>query len=210
MRKKLSRRRNCEHHSVKGAITKKMLTKANIEHEKSKAGSPFFRAALSPTNEEQHLLFTLKNLGKLPEWFEGQLLVPLLNHPNPKIRCLAIKNVGKLRDENLLDKLSTFAKTEKNTLARREAISAIGRMKSEKAISILAESLADVDPKVALQALRGLLYFKEKPEVQTALDSLREHPNELIREHFANEVKNKSARLQKRKKIRIIRLAQML
>ena len=177
-----------------------MLTKADIEHEKSKIDSPFFRVALSLTNEEQHLLFTLKNLGKLPEGFDGQWLVPLLKHPNPKIRCLAIKNVGKLRDENLLDRLSTFAKTEQNTLARREAISAIGRMRSEKAIPILTGFLTDVDPKVVLQVLRGLLYFKEKPEVQTALDSLREHPNELIREHFASEIKNKSAESQKKKR----------
>ena len=177
-----------------------MLTKAHIELEKSKTDSPFFRTALSPINEEQHLLFTLKNLGKLPEGFDGQLIVPLLNHQNPKIRCLAIKNVGKLRDENFLDRLSTFARTEKNTLARREAISAIGRMRSEKAIPILAEFLTDADPKVILQALRGLLYFKEKSEVQKALESLREHPNELIREHFASEVKNKNARLQKRKR----------
>lgn len=177
-----------------------MLTKAHIELEKSKIDSSFFRTALSPINEEQHLLFTLKNLGKLPEGFDGQLIVPLLNHQNPKIRCLAIKNVGKLRDENFLDRLSTFARTEKNTLARREAISAIGRMRSEKAILILTEFLTDADPKVILQALRGLLYFKEKLEVQKALESLREHPNELIREHFASEIKNKSARLQNGKK----------
>ena len=177
-----------------------MLTKAHIELEKSKIDSPFFRAALSPINEEQHLLFTLKNLGKLPEGFDGQLIVPLLNHQNPKIRCLAIKNVGKLRDENFLDRLSTFARTEKNTLARHEAISAIGRMRSEKAIPLLTEFLTDADPKVILQALRGLLYFKEKPEVQTALDSLREHPNELIREHFDSEIKNRSAKFQNRKR----------
>ena len=177
-----------------------MLTKAHIELEKSKIDSPFFRAALSPINEDQHLLFTLKNLGKLPEGFDGQLIVPLLSHQNPKIRCLAIKNVGKLRDEHFLDRLSTFARIEKNTLARREAISAIGRMRSEKAIPILTEFLTDADPKVILQALRGLLYFKEKLEVQKALESLREHPNELIREHFVSEVKNKSARLRNGKK----------
>ena len=177
-----------------------MLTKANIEHEKSKLGSPFFKDALAPTRDEAALLFLLDNLGKLPAGFNGALFIPLLAHTNPKIRILAAKNVGKLKDEKFLIELSQFAANEENTFARREAISAIGRMRSEKAIPILIEFLADVDPKVVLQALRGLLYFKEKPEVQTALDSLREHPNELIREHFASEVKNKSARLQNGKK----------
>ncbi len=171
-----------------------MLTKADIEQEKLEPHSPFFRTALSPANEEQYLLFTLKNLGKLPDWFDRELLMPLISHSNPKIRCLAIKNMAKLKDENLLDRLSTFAKTEQNTLVRREAISAIGRMRTQKAIPILTEFLTDIDPKVVLQGLRGLLYFKEKPEVQAALESLCEHPNELIREHFNSEIKNKNRR----------------
>lgn len=177
-----------------------MLTKADIEHEKLKVNSSFFKDALAPTREEAALLSMLDSLGKLPVGFNGELFIPLLTHVNPKIRMLAAKNVGKLKDEKFLTELSQLASTEKNTFARREAISAIGRMRSEKAIPILTQYLADADPKVVLQALRGLLYFKEKPEVQTALDSLSEHPNELIREHLANEVKHKSARSQRAKK----------
>ena len=176
-----------------------MLTKANIEHEKLNPDSPFFKDALAPTREEAALLSLLDNLGKLPAGFNGDLFIPLLAHVNPKIRMLAAKNIGKLKDEKFLTEVSQFASTEKNTFARREAISALGRMRSKKALPILIEFLTDADPKVVLQALRGLLYFKEKPEVQTALDSLREHPNELIREHLANEVKNKSACSQGRK-----------
>ena len=106
-----------------------MLTKAEIEREKLNPDSPFFKNALAPTNTEQHLLFTLENLGKLPAGFDGELFVPLLKHPNPKIRCLAVKNIGKLKDERFSLKLFAFAETEKNTLARREAVSAIGRIK---------------------------------------------------------------------------------
>ena len=53
----------------------------------------------------------------------------------------------------------------------------------------LTSFITDPDPKVVLQALRGLLYFKEHPEVKTALSTLTEHPNELIREHIARELK---------------------
>ncbi len=167
-----------------------MFTKSQIEAEKLNLNSPFFKNALSPTRDESTLLSLLDNLGKLPEGFNGELFVPLLTHTNPKIRLLAVKNVGKLRNERFLTELSQFAAAENNTFARREAISAIGRMRSEKALPILIQTLTDSDPKVILQALRGLLYFKEKPEVQTALDSLREHPNELIREHLASQVKH--------------------
>ncbi len=165
-----------------------MLTKTDIEHEKLKHNSPFFKTALAPTNEEQQLLFTLKNIGKLPDDFEGNLFVPLLNHSNPKIRCLAIKNVGKLKDERYLKKLIKFAETEKNSLARREAVSAIGRLKTENAIPVLTRFTTDADPKVVLQAVRGLLYFKKHQEAKSALASLAEHPNELIQEQIAREL----------------------
>ena len=177
-----------------------MLTKANIEQEKLKPGSSFFKGALAPTRDEATLLSLLDNLGKLPAGFNGELFLPLLMHTNPKIRTLAAKNVGKLKDEKFLTELSQFAAKENNTFARREAISAIGRMRSEKAIPILMHYLTDKDPKVILQSVRALLYFKEKSEIQTALDSLREHPNELIREHLVNEIEDKKSRQQNTRK----------
>lgn len=177
-----------------------MLTKTNIEQEKLKSDSPFFKNALAPTRDETTLLSLLDNLGKLPAGFNGELFIPLLTHVNPKIRTLAVKNVGKLKDERFLEELSQFAANEKNTLARREAISAIGRMRSEKAIPTLTHYLVDTDPKVVLQSVRALLYFKEKLEVRAALDSLREHPNELIREHLASEIERKKSGRQNGKK----------
>ena len=177
-----------------------MLTKANIEHEKLRVDSPFFKDALAPTRDETTLLSLLDNLGKLPAEFNGELFIPLLTHANPKIRMLAAKNIGKLKEEKFLTELSQFAANENNTFARREAISAIGRIRSEKAIPILMRYLTDKDPKVILQSVRALLYFKEKPEIQTALDSLREHPNEIIREHLASEIKDKKSRRQNTRK----------
>ena len=166
-----------------------MITKTEIANEKLNPNSPFFSVVLAPTNEEQQLLFTLKNLGKLPDGFDGQLFLPLLEHQNPKIRCLAVENIGKLKDINFLTKLIAFAKAEKNTIARREAVSAIGRLKTENAIPILTQFTTDADPKIILQALRGLLYFREHPDVKTALTSLAEHPNEMIREQITKELK---------------------
>lgn len=166
-----------------------MITKTEIASEKLNPNSPFFSVVLAPTNEEQQLLFTLKNLGKLPDNFDGQLFVPLLEHQNPKIRSLAVENVGKLKDERFLTTLVAFAKAERNTIARREAVSAIGRLKTENAIPILTQFIKDADPKIILQALRGLLYFREHPDVKTALTSLAEHPNEMIREQITKELK---------------------
>ena len=164
-----------------------MFAKAQIESEKLNPDSTFFKKTLAPTHEASKILYLLDNLGKLPAGFNGEVFIPLLSHPNAKIRRLAVKNVGKLKDECFLKKLSTFACNETDTLARREAVSAIGRMRSEKAIPILTQFLRDTDPKVVLQGLRALLCFKGHSEAEEALETLRKHPNEMIREHFANK-----------------------
>ena len=180
-----------------------MFTKTDIERKKLKQDTPFFKKVLAPNNEEQHLLFTLKSLGKLPEGFDGQLFLPLLEHQNPKIRCLAIKNLGKLKDEKYLTILIAFAETEENTVTRREAVSAIGRLKAESTIPMLCAFTNDADPKVVLQALRGLLYFKEHPDVKETITSLVEHPNEIIREQIEKDmvrsVPSKAAKTQNHK-----------
>ena len=160
-----------------------MITKSQIVNEKLRANAPFFARVLAVNTPEQTLLFTLENLGRLPKGFNGEVFLPLFAHSNPKIRCLAVKNVGKLKDEAFLGAVSAFARAEKNTLARREGVSAIGRLKTEKAIPVLKQFLTDADPKIILQAVRGLLCFKAHPEVQRCLTPLREHPNELLREH---------------------------
>ena len=139
------------------------------------------------------LLFTLENLGRLPKGFDGQVFLPLLAHPNAKIRCLAVKNVGKLKNGAFLEAVSAFARDEKNTLARREAVSAIGRLKTEPAIPVLTQFLTDTDPKIILQAVRGLLCFKEHPEVRRCLTPLCEHPNELLREHVTQALTSENA-----------------
>ncbi len=167
-----------------------MFTKNDIEREKLNQNTPFFKNVLAPNNEEQHLLFALKSLGKLPEGFDGNLFLPLLEHQNPKIRCLAIKNLGKLKDEKYLTRLIAFAEIEKNTTTRREAVSAIGRLKAESTITVLSTFTKDADPKIILQALRGLLYFKEHPDVKETITSLAAHPNEIIREQIERDTRH--------------------
>lgn len=170
-----------------------MFTKAKIDAEKLNPDSTFFKETLVPTQVDSKLLFLLDNLGKLPAGFNGEVFIPLFSHSNPKIRRLAVKNVGKLKNECFLEKLKTFACNEEDSLTRREAISAIGRMRSEKAIPILTQFLTDTDPKVILQGLRALLYLKGHLGVEEALSILHDHPNEMIREHFEYEKTTKNS-----------------
>ena len=165
-----------------------MPIRSEFDQAKLNPSSGSSPGVLVPANDESALLFTLENLGRLPRNFDGALLLPLLNHSNPKIRNLAVKNIGKLQNESFLTVLSDFANAETNTFDRREAVSALGRLKTAKAIPILRRFLADGDPKVILQALRGLLYFKDRRDVRDFLTPLCEHPNELIREHALREL----------------------
>lgn len=164
-----------------------MLTKAFIEDRKSAHDFNFFVKTLAPSNSEQSLRFVLENLGRSPEDFFQELLLNLLKHESPNIRLLAVKNLGKFKDSTLLDAISEFAEDEAHTATRREAVSTIGRMRIPKSIPILIRFLKDRDPKIVLQALRGLLNFKMLPEVKSALTALADHPNELIQDAISRE-----------------------
>lgn len=169
-----------------------MLTKAFIEDRKLARDSQFFIKVLAPQNSEQALRFVLDNLGRLSPDFDQEPLLNLLKHAHSNIRLLAVKNLGKFKDAALLDAISKFANSEANTATRREAISTIGRMRTPKAIPLLIAFLNDPDPKVVLQAIRGLIIFKMHPEVQSALADLANHPNELIQDVINQELSAKT------------------
>jgi len=168
-----------------------MVTKEWIQEQKSARNNVSFQKALSPTNDARTLIMALENLSKLPDGFDGSLFLPLLKHPSSDIRLLSVKNLGKLKDKSFFDVVCEFARRERNTLVRREAVSTIGRMRTKQAIPILTEFLWDEDPKVVLQAIRALLCFKESSEVSGVLIQLAEHPNELIQDTIEREFGSK-------------------
>ena len=124
------------------------------------------------------LLNSLKKLGKIDKKIPYEIFINLLDHPSNKVRELSIYNLGKLDfDINIVKK--NFLK-EKDSLVRREYISSVGRKKDEKNIDFLIKILDDKDPKIVLQAIRSLLYFKHKKKVLDRLEKLKSHPNEMI------------------------------
>ena len=142
---------------------------------------------LDPANDTKSLFFTLDKLGRLPENFDGKYFIPLCKHPVEKIRLLAVKNIGKLCNEIYLPKLEDISASDESTMVRREAISSIGRMRNKNAIPILIKSLKDSDPKIVLQAIRGLLVFNDNDLVASELKKLINHPNEVIQNVIEKE-----------------------
>jgi len=126
------------------------------------------------------LVFILENLGSLPETFGSECFIELLKHENKDVRLWAVKNMGKLKSVELLPLYKNVIDSDPNTTVKREAVSSIGRMRTEAAIPTLLSILQNPDPKIVCQAIRGLLVFKGNTEVDTQLKKLINHENEMV------------------------------
>ncbi len=138
----------------------------------------------------RELVGTLERIGRLPEATDPHLFLPLAEHPDETVRLLAVKNLAKLKNLALLPYFVERACQEPSTLVRREWVSAIGRLRQPEIVPPLIRFLSDDDPKVVLQAIRGLLPFRTEPIVETHLRQLENHPNELIRKALATATRS--------------------
>lgn len=132
-------------------------------------------------------IILLQKLGRLDKGFNKEPLMELLKDPNDQIRYLAVKNLSKLGDVGLLDSFYYISQKDASSLVRREAVSGIGRLRNNRAIPYLKKLLFDRDPKIAMQAIRGLMVFKSRVDVVDELRKLENHPNEMIREIIHQE-----------------------
>ena len=165
-------------------MTKQVLNKDFIEVLKNDESE--FQRFLAH-NTSRNIVYVLTKFGRLDNDRSKNCLLSLLNDGRADLRKLAISNLAKLGDHSLLDTFFATATQDESTTVRREAVSAIGRMRTEKSIDNLTQLLSDDDPKVVMQAVRGLLVFKEKEEVSKRLKQLRHHPNEMIQYIIAKE-----------------------
>jgi len=75
-----------------------------------------------------------------------------------------------------------------STVEKKEAMSSIGRKRSADMKDILISYTEHPNPEVVLQAIRGLLVFRDDPAVQERLVSLCQHPNDMIQDVAQVEV----------------------
>ncbi|MDE2748910.1 MAG: DNA methyltransferase [Chloroflexota bacterium] len=167
-----------------------MITKAQLRDYKENDIDALY-ASLRSCSSSLEARVILENLGRLPKDFDGEVLVPFLSDAVRDTRFWAVKNLGKLEDIQYLQQMSKIAIEDPSSVVRREAISAIGRMRNPRTITTLVRFLQDEDPTVVLQAMRGLLVFKSKERVRECLKNLRDHPNEQIQYVFQSEFESK-------------------
>ena len=167
--------------------------------ERLKNDPDYFTSIAHNTNDSS-ILFILERLGRLENKKCKEPLLSLLKNSNDNIRALSLKNLAKLSDVSLLSVFYSFATEDESTAVRREAVSAIGRLRNEQTIPFLIELLQDKDPKVVMQAIRGLLVFSGKANVKIELMKLKDHPNELIREVINREFNSINSQTIKKQK----------
>jgi hypothetical protein len=144
-------------------------------------------------NTTRALTKLLDKMGRLNADFDSKPLLNLLKHENEKIRSLAVKNLAKLGDSSLIHVFVNIIENYNSSLVRREAASAIGRLRDSSNKQILFKYLNDPDPEVILQAMRGLLVFKEDKGIQEKLQKLANHPNEIIQDIIKKEFDSNSS-----------------
>ena len=173
-------------------MNKSALSEAINSHhiEELKSDARALREFVACENDGK-IIHVLKKMGRLENGSCKDPLQRLLDSPNENIRELAIKNLAKLTDISLLHVFVRYAKEDESTQVRRESVSAIGRLRNRDAIPYLVKMLGDKDPKVVIQAMRGLLVFPNEKIVQSKLKKLINHPNELVQRTIERE-ENKS------------------
>ena len=134
------------------------------------------------SKDQNRILSELKKFGRAPSGFNHEVFFDGLESKNPKIRLACVEHLGKFSDQSIVKRLASLFKTETNTAARREIVSSIGRQRSKKNLDILVDFSHDKDPKVVMQTIRALLYFKDVPKVKKRLEKLQKHKNEVIQQ----------------------------
>jgi DNA modification methylase len=81
---------------------------------------------------------------------------------------------------------------DSSTLVRREAISALGRLRQQSLKELFEENLSNQDSKIALQALRALLPITSDSEIASLIEPLKGHESEVIRRAVEKILEKKS------------------
>ena len=157
-----------------------MLTKEYITELKYR-GNEEISSLINAQRDVGTINYILENLGRLPNNFNPDFLYNLLNHNHSQVRLNAVKNIAKLNGKSDTNFLFALYEKEKDTVVRREIVSAIGRQKVCKNKPLLYSFLNDTDPKIICQAIRGLLVFENDKEVEEHLRPLINHENEMVR-----------------------------
>lgn len=172
------------------------MTKEYIQQLRAKNDASLATLVNENISNVGNLSFILENIGHIQKDFNYSWLLELLDYDNETIRVLVLKNLGKVKSTDLIQVFYNVVNSDKSTLVKREAVSALGRLRNEQTKDILIKLLQNEDPKIVCQAIRGLLVFKGEKEIDDILKSLIDHENEMVKavikkEYFSDSTSKK-------------------
>lgn len=163
------------------------MTKEYIQQLRAKNDTSLSHLVNDNLTNVGNLTFILENIGHVQKDFDYSWLLELLDYDNEGVRILVVKNLGKIKSADLIQVFYNIANTDKSTLVKREAVSALGRLRNEQTKNILLKLLKTDDPKIVCQAIRGLLVFKGEEKIDEALRKLITHENEMVKSVIQKE-----------------------
>ncbi|MCB5258964.1 MAG: DNA methyltransferase [Candidatus Cloacimonetes bacterium] len=166
----------------------------NINYSNQERSKTIDIKTIIQNSTDNSLITFLNKLGKIDDIDNIEPLFELLKSRNESIRQLAIKNLAKTKRQDLVSLYVDILTDDPSSDVRREAVSAIGRTRNEINIPYLVSLLDQKDPKIVMQAMRGLLPFKKKPEIKRELNKLINHPNEMIQAAVKKELRHTNIR----------------
>ena len=92
-----------------------------------------------------------------------------------------IQALARQKDTEALGELRILAVRDVSPIVRRQAVSALGRLRNQEALSLLAMALADQSPSVRIQALREIRNLKQAEAIGDLQQTLVNDPHPRVR-----------------------------
>jgi len=162
------------------------LTKEIIRINKENRNYSFFKEIFNSDNKTE-IIFVLENIGKIPNEFPYSLFLNLLENIDEDIRYNAVKCLGRIKNPEITMILKKMYHNEKATKVRREIVSSLGRQRDNNAFDIFFYALNEKDPKIVLQAIRALTYFKNDPYVITKMKEIKNNVDDIVVDYIEAE-----------------------
>ncbi len=146
---------------------------------------------------DNEIITLLNKTGKIDKvrFCNKETVINLLKNKNKKIRTATVEVLAKLCDLELVKTFDSLIKNDPSSSVKREATSAIGRMRDKTNIPILKKYIEDNNPEIVLQAVRGLLVFKKDEEIAELLKYiLKTHENEIVKGYIESELYKNNAK----------------
>ncbi len=171
---------------------KRVLTKEVENIEDLKSSLINFQRFIDTAISDRQIVDVLEKLGRFTNNDLQPALLALLSNSSVTIRALTLKNLAKYSDANLLEHFSDVAMNDISAEVRREATSAIGRLRNPSAIQHLLTLARDKDPNIVLQSLRGLSGFMADSDVLAQVREITAHQNDQVSEYARELVASKT------------------